>query len=276
MLILIRIWMCFVVLGGLVSAAEAQPRRRHRHTSRVISRVIRSNLRGERGIGYQNYRPVDRAYLSEVLAEYREMIRFAALWDRHLANCGVYEPIFRRAAAITGYPADLIAGIALFESHCNHRARDWARGRGIMQLTGNQNDFASVVARGLGRRRVRWRRDPLDHVLTGVAHLILAERRYHDRGYAILGYNLSPRGIRRAVRSWQRRSQDTRAPTITELAPLLVCRGGPQGRCPRRYVARVLAAALFHARRTPSERAVPLAAGFPLRLVPGALPRFDE
>lgn len=284
-----------------IETAEAQPRhpvvaRRNRQSRRSFRRrqSVRS-ARGRRvsvprvpryltrlrGHGHRGWQGVGEDYLPQVLAAYNEMTGRGrrALWMTHLARCAAHHRIFAEVGRFFQIPTAFVAAFPLHESHCVQTARDWAGGHGIMQLTYVSRRMHVQPLERMLRRRLHWQTDNRDGVYIGMMHWVVPERilrvRFR-RGFGILGYNMDPRTIRRYLRAFHRDTGVRRHPTFAEYAErTLPCIHGRHGRCPRNYVARVLAAAYAYERFLTHLPLVPINA-LSARDVPGFDPRYDR
>jgi hypothetical protein len=236
------------------SPEQRMQRRRISHPPRYLNRL--------RGAGHRTYASVGEDYLATIAAVYNRMLGAGQinLWQQHIARCAQYHADFVRVAQFFQVPTAFVAGIALHESHCVANAQDWAGGRGIGQLTFTSRALhVRPLQRALGRP-LRYRTitrpgrtipyDVYDHMLVAMMHWVVPERitRWcgNRRGCGILGYNMNPATY--AGRARQLRRTLGQPPTFAEIANTLPCITGPHGRCPREYVARVLAAAFAYQR----------------------------
>ncbi len=245
-------------LALFVSFASSETRAQRRHRPAATALVRRAArppayLNRLRGINHRRFESVGNDYLPTVSAVYNHMLDEIGAWRPHLARCAGYHAQFAEAARIFQVPVAFVAGIALHESHCVATASDWAGGRGLMQLTYTSRRWHVRPLERLLRRPLHWRRtrlhqtDPVDHLLVGLMHWVLPERllRFQNRrGFGLLGYNMDVRTIRSRLRVLRRGLR--RPPTFAEFAMTLPCIGGPRGRCPQEYVARVLAASYLY------------------------------
>lgn len=263
-------------LSSFVTEAEAQHRRPvaqvgHRHSRRLrhprqapIARPGREArppryLNTLRGPGHRAFTSVGADYLPMIAAAYNRMVGEIGAWRPHIARCAAYHDHFVEAARVFQVPVAFVAGIAMHESYCIANARDWAGGRGIAQLTYISRRFhvrplERVLHRRMAYRNVMRRRrivqayNPTDHLLVGLMHWAYPERLtgwcVNRRGCGILGYNMDPGTF--AQRAHRLARTLGHAPTFAELAADLPCITGPHGRCPREYVARVLAAGYMY------------------------------
>lgn len=262
-----------VVCLGLVltpAPADAQHHRSRARRSRVVRQIPRSPranrppryLNQVRGRGHRAFGGVGNEYLPMVAAAYNRMYGSGqwALWREHIARCAQYHESFVRTANFFQVPVAFVAGIVLHESHCEANARDWAGGRGLAQITyisraAHVAPLQRILHRPLRFRTMvrRHRQVPYsveDHLLVAMMHWAYPERTtgwcVNRRGCGILGYNMNPASFARRAR--QLRRTLGRAPTFAQIAQTLPCIRGPHGRCPREYVARVLAAAFAYQR----------------------------
>ncbi|MBP9762281.1 hypothetical protein KBD34_01550 [Patescibacteria group bacterium] len=270
------------------ATVEAQPRRTQRVAAQAVQHQPEQRLRRPRisrpprylnrlrGAGHRAYASVGEDYLSTIATVYNRMLGAGQvnLWRQHITRCTQYHADFIRVAHFFQVPTAFVAGIALHESHCVANAEDWAGGRGIGQLTfTSRAAHVRPVERVLGRP-LRYRTtmrpgrtipyDVYDHMLVAMMHWAAPERitRWcgNRRGCGILGYNMNPRTIARYARNLRRTREREQAPppagqprpriilTFAEIANTLPCITGTHGRCPREYVARVLAASLMYQR----------------------------
>lgn len=267
-------WACLVAVLSLVLApmsVEAQHRRSQVSRSRVERHVSRRSPHADpalrllnrlRGRGHRGFASVGNGYLPMVALAYNRMQDpgEVALWREHIARCAQYHAEFERVAGFFQVPTAFVAGIMLHESRCRTNARDWAGGRGLAQLTSTSRAVHVLpLERVLGRRlryrtvRIRGRILPYsveDHLLVAMMHWAVPERItpwcVDRRGCGILGYNMNPSTFARRARRLQRALR--RPPSFAEIAQTLPCIGGAHGRCPREYVARVLAASFAYQR----------------------------
>lgn len=256
------------------ATVEAQPRRTQRVAAQAVQHQPEQRLRRPRisrpprylnrlrGAGHRAYASVGEDYLSTIATVYNRMLGAGQvnLWRQHIARCAEYHTDFVRVARFFQVPTAFVAGIALHESHCVANAQDWAGGRGIGQLTFTSRALhVRPLQRALGRP-LRYRTitrpgrtipyDVYDHMLVAMMHWVVPERitRWcgNRRGCGILGYNMNPATY--AGRARQLRRTLGQPPTFAEIANTLPCITGTHGRCPREYVARVLAASLMYQR----------------------------
>jgi Transglycosylase SLT domain len=117
---------------------------------------------------------------------------FRTHYGRHGHPCARHRSLFDEAAAMSGLPAALIAGVAAQESgRCGDVPGGW------MQITRVDPEPLHEAARRLG---LRWadfepRRLPRHAVVAGALVLRDLDARYPERYEAILAYNLGSRGL---------------------------------------------------------------------------------
>lgn len=238
-------------------------------------------LEALRGPGYATRASAGRTFLPRVRTAYNRMVRVRWAWWGHIQRCAAMHAEFVEVANFYRVPVAFVAGLALHESHCNTRARDWAGGQGPMQIT-----FPANVA-GLERllgRRLDWRHIVLDNLYMGVEMWAQSERRVaaspigflSTRAFGVLGYNMNLGTFGPRYTTFRAR-RPRPAPTFARFArrPNLPCIRGNHGRCPQRYVDEVFAAALMYYRYS---QHLPLVAVGSLteRDVPGFDPALDR
>lgn len=166
-------------------------------------------------------------------------------WRAKAHACFAHMREFEEASALTLYPAELLAGVALHESAgCNMGASDRAGGRGWMQLTHiSRARHVAPVGKMLHvpMEQVAFNMNTTHNLLTGVMVLDDYERTMGSRERGLLAYNMGPGGVKKAMRKYGWKPGE-RKPTVAQLRPFL--RNDNRAR-PRLYVPRVLAAAVM-------------------------------
>jgi hypothetical protein len=145
--------------------------------------------------------PIDPVLLRRVHQRWQEL---RTHYGRHGHPCTTHRALFEEAAAFSGLPAALIAGVAVQESgRCGDVPGGW------MQITRVDPAPLHEAAQLLG---LRWsaffpRKDPRHAVVAGALVLRDLERRYPERCQAILAYNLGVRGLAERSQSGSAYSQ---------------------------------------------------------------------
>ncbi len=187
-------------------------------------------------------RPHDEGLLGKITEEYNLGLRGHTRWAE---NCLAYESEFRTAARLTLYPVAYIAGIAMHESAgCRMDARDWAGGRGLMQITSvPRRRYTDDIAKLLRIRdeEVDYRRNPLHNILMGVMYHDDLERELGSRQHGLLAYNMGAGGVRKKARKLGWNGGEP-LPSIVELKPYLAHNARMK---PRAYVQKVLASVIM-------------------------------
>ncbi|MDA1024620.1 MAG: transglycosylase SLT domain-containing protein, partial [bacterium] len=135
--------------------------------------------------------------------------------------------------------AAFLAGMASHESMgCKTSAKDWAGGRGVMQITSPPTPAQKKrVAAMLGIKvsKLDWTRNDLHSVLMGAVFLTDYESELGSRPHGLLAYNMGAGGVRKHARmtGWKSGA----LPSLLTIAPHLRYERRMK---PRTYVWRVL------------------------------------
>lgn len=107
-----------------------------------------------------------------------------------------YFPMMKEIFEDVGAPTELIH-LAMIESGLNPRARSWASAVGMWQFIQSTGSFYGLD--------VNWwvdeRRDPEKATRAAAEHLKDLYERWDNWHLALAGYNISPRGLKRAIRA---------------------------------------------------------------------------
>ncbi|MFH1632007.1 MAG: transglycosylase SLT domain-containing protein [bacterium] len=187
--------------------------------------------------------PMEKGLLTKITEQYN--IEQKGVWPKWAASCAEHREVFEQAEYYTMYPAAFIAGFAMHESAgCKMSAKDWAGGRGWMQITHispsrHINPIATML--GIEPSEVDYRSDPLHNVLVGVMVLDDYERSFMSRPHGIQAYNMGPGGVRKAMAKlgWRRGKS---LPTILDMKPHLRY---DKRMKPRVYVQKIAAAVIM-------------------------------
>ncbi len=215
-------------------------------------------------------RPMDKDILPFVMEAYNEYVG-QARWKKGAKRCHANRAMFKHAEELTLMPTDYVAGIALHESlGCNMGARDWAGGRGFMQLTHiNKGRHVAPMLVMLHRPSLNYNTNPEHNLFVGIMVFDDYERQMGSRSHGLLAYNMGPGGVRKVVKNMGRSTKAL--PTVAQMRPHL--HYGKRQK-PRVYVERVLACAVMMRRLAQGKELTRISSLEPSD-IPGFYPKDD-
>lgn len=138
--------------------------------------------------------PVEALLWQEVSAQWRQISRDL---QGKTPQCGRQAPLLQQAAAVSGWPAALVGGVAMVESACAPVAGGW------MQIGLVSPDVLREAKQQLATKKLSMSKYPVQALVTGAMVLQDLEQQLGEREEAILAYHLGVTGMRAQLGRWQ-------------------------------------------------------------------------